>query len=322
MIRLFLTSIVFSLLAIVYFPYINFYDIQKLEARMTEQENQVPSIDKLENYLKEKESSFVHLRKGLEKAITWHDENKKEKTEFSFIYLPGFTATKKEISPVVETLSKRFKANSFFSRLPSHGEEADDYSNARTEQFFESAIEAVEIGHRIGHKPVFVGLSTGAALLQYVLNRSKNAFAFVAFSPAFYSSWHIMNVSLNPWIGHSLVKLLMGDYYEWKHQFPKQDLYWNTKYNTDILPEITRVFQITSRQEYSQMNTPYLLIFNEQDNVIDHTQMLKKWGQTKNPFNDKISLQSRDRHVVSGEITSPETTDQVISSISTWLSKL
>ena len=322
MIRIVFLAAVLGLGICVYFPYINFYDLGPIERKVSAVAAALPELTKLDSYLQEKERAFPNLRKGLEKSITWNNESKKEQTEFSFVYLPGFTATRMEIAPVVEVLAKKFNANSFFSRLPSHGEEADDYSNSRTEDFFETAMEAVLIGEKLGRKPVFIGLSTGAALLQYTLEKRKLGHAFVALSPAFYGRFHYMNIALNPWFGLGLVKLIIGQYYEWVPHFPTQELYWNTKYNTDVLPEMTRVFQLTSQQDYTQFNCPYFLIYNEHDSVIDYTVMLDKWRQARNPLNKAKAITSRDLHVVAGDITSPENTKIVIKDIFEWLTQI
>lgn len=322
MIRAVIALIVIIVFSCLYFPYISFYDMKEIDNKISTMQTTLPSLDNLDSYLQQQESAYPHIRKGLEKSIKWYDKNKKTPTEYSFVYLPGFTATRKEIAPVIEILAQRFKANSFYSRLPSHGEEADDYSNAQTEDFFETAMEAVLIGQKLGKKSIYVGLSTGAALLQYTLNRVKSGYAFIGFSPAFYSRWHFMNVALNPWIGLSLVKLFVGNYYEWKPRYPDQELYWNTKYNTDILPHMARVFQITSQQDYVQLATPYFLIYNEKDTTIHHKMMLEKWAQATSSFNKKLALTSRDLHVVAGDITSPENTNPVIEEITRWLDSI
>lgn len=321
-ITFFVITIIFVVLATVYFPYMMLYDHTTINKKMEALEKTIPQIEGLDSYLEKAEAAYPNLRKGLGKAISWNDVKNKQQTEYSFIYMPGFTATRKEIAPVVETLAKQFSANSYFSRLPSHGEEADDYSNARTEGFFESAMEAVIIGNKIGKKPIFVGLSTGATVLQYVLNKTGNAYAFITMSPAFYTSSHYMNVSLNPWVGHSLVKMVVGNHYHWKGRFTDQDLYWNTTYNTDIIPQITRVFQIASNQDYSNMNTPTFLIYNPNDDVADPKMMLQIFEQGRNPKNKVMTLDSRDLHVIAGDITSPENTQKVIDEVTSWIKSL
>lgn len=310
------------ILSLVYFPYMKFYDSALINTKMLVIEKNIPELEDLDSYLQNKESAFPNLRKGLGKSITWNDPKNKQQTEYAFIYMPGFTATRKEIAPVVENLATQFKANSFFSRLPSHGEEANDYSNARTEEFFETAMEAVTIGNKIGKKPIFIGLSTGATVLQYVLNKTQQGFAFVGMSPAFYTGSHYMNVSLNPWLGHSLVKLIVGDQYKWVGKFKDQDLYWNTTYNTDIIPHITRVFQIASNEDYTKLKIPYFLLYNPKDTVADPALMLEKWEQANNPMNKSMSLESRDSHVIVGDITSPENTDKVVNEIAQWIQSL
>ena len=113
-ITFFVIALVFAVLATVYFPYMKLYDQKAINTKMEALEKNIPAIEGLDAYLATNEALYPNLRKGLGKAITWNDQKNKQQTEYSFIYMPGFTATRKEIAPVVETLAKQFQANSYF----------------------------------------------------------------------------------------------------------------------------------------------------------------------------------------------------------------
>lgn len=304
---------------ILFFPYEKFYDYPFIINQIQKTKEDIPNIDRIDDYLKEKESKSPNLRKGLEKSIVWVEQNKKQKTEYSLVYLPGFTATRMEIYPVIEKLALEFKANAFYSRLPGHGQEADDFKNRVAGDFFSAAAEAIEIGHKIGNKPIYVGMSTGASVLQYVLSLNDQEGFFVALSPAFFSRGSYINFSLIPWLGAEIIKLFVGEYYQWKAKSEQQERYWNTKYNTDIIVPLSKVFRIVSTRDYSSMKNPTLLVYNKNDKVIDANVMISKWKQLGNIKNKFIELESSDSHVVCGDIVSPENTQRVVKVISDWI---
>jgi hypothetical protein len=77
-------------------------------------DQEVLNAEDLDALILNHESQLQGLRRGTEKSILWYDENQKEKTPWSIVYLHGFSASRREISPVVETLAKNLKANVFF----------------------------------------------------------------------------------------------------------------------------------------------------------------------------------------------------------------
>ncbi|MCK6597843.1 MAG: hypothetical protein L6Q37_05725 [Bdellovibrionaceae bacterium] len=301
------------ILSIIYFPY-------KVFKPRTEIRISLP-IEKVEDYLHQQEAKYPSLRQGLQKKIIWGNRTK-EKTKLSLVFLPGFTATQKEISPVVENIGEKLKANVFLSRLPAHGEESEDFKRVQTQEFFDAASEAYQIGKIIGDETILVGSSTGASLLLYEVSRLGDTKAVILFSPAFYSYWNPQRVLLNKNIALSLVKFFLGEVYSWGPYYPNQELYWNTKYNTDILPKVIETFYTVSSQSYSNMNTPVLMFYNPKDHVINAKVMEAKFSELKNINSRKIIINSRDRHVIAGAITSPESTDFAVTEALKWLQSL
>lgn len=295
---------------VIYFPYSGF--IPEINKQMKF------DISTVENYLNEQEKKFPNLRQGLQKRIIWGAESGK-KTKLSFVFLPGFTATQKEISPVVERIAEKYHANLFFSRLPAHGEEVEDFKRVQTQDIFDTTFEAYQVGKVLGEKTILVGSSTGASLLLYAVSQLGDVDGVIMFSPAFYSYWDPKRILLNKWLALPLVKLVLGETYSWGPYYPEQEKYWNTKYNTDILPKIIESFYVVSQQSYEKLNTPVLMFYNPIDHVIDAEVMEKKFLEFKTKASKKKKLDSRDRHVLAGDIASPANTSFAIEESVSWL---
>jgi hypothetical protein len=76
---------------------------------------QAPDLDL---YLRQREAAHPDVRPDLAKAILWNDPATRAATALSLVYIHGFSASRKDISPVAETLASRLRANAFFTALP------------------------------------------------------------------------------------------------------------------------------------------------------------------------------------------------------------
>ena len=122
----------------------------------------------LDQYLDQSESSFNNIREGLNKEILWNDPEKKQQTELSVVYLHGFSASRLEISPVPENMSLALGANLFMTRLSGHGRTGKDLGESSANEWLQDALEALEIGKRIGKRVVLMGTSTGGTLVLWL----------------------------------------------------------------------------------------------------------------------------------------------------------
>ena len=76
--------------------------------------------DDLVAWLHARESVFDDIVPGTEKAINWA-ATPGERTELAVIYIHGFSASRREISPVPEAIAAALEANYFGTRLAGHG---------------------------------------------------------------------------------------------------------------------------------------------------------------------------------------------------------
>jgi hypothetical protein len=77
-----------------------------------------PDID---SYLSQSEAAHAGVKPGLAKTVIWNDPAARHKTPLSLVYIHGFSASRKDIAPVIESMAGTLRANAFLTRLTAHG---------------------------------------------------------------------------------------------------------------------------------------------------------------------------------------------------------
>lgn len=98
---------------------------------------------------------------GTEKHIHWYQNQTGSKTPISLVYLHGFSATRKELSPVPERVADALGANLFETRLKGNGQSERQMEGIRAEDWLNDAAEALTIGAAIGERVILMGTSNG-----------------------------------------------------------------------------------------------------------------------------------------------------------------
>src|SRR5262249_34702335 len=133
--------------------------------RPSEIADTVAKAPDLDVYLRHREALHAGIKPGLAKTILWNDPAARGKTPLSLVYLHGFSASRKDITPVVETLAGTLAANAFLTRLAAHGRiTPDEFATVSSQDWLDDAREALAIGRRIGDRMILIGTSTGALL--------------------------------------------------------------------------------------------------------------------------------------------------------------
>ena len=122
------------------------------------------SIENIENYV-EKNDEGLALKPDNETRIIWANDTIKERTNYSLLYLHGFSASWYEGYPANMEFAKYFGCNAYFPRLASHGIETDDALIDMTpDRLWESAKEALMVARALGKKVIIMSTSTGGTL--------------------------------------------------------------------------------------------------------------------------------------------------------------
>lgn len=264
-------------------------------------------ISALEKQIAGKESAFKTLRPDNEARIIWADSSK-TKTEWSIVYLHGFSASWKEGDPVVLDMAKRYGCNLYLSRLYAHGlDSAENMLNLTADKFLRTAKDAVAIGKAIGGKVLVVTCSTGGTVGLYLASGESNIDALVLYSPnvKIYDPTAVMLDK--PW-GLQIARAVTGsNYHSWKASDEKKK-YFTTHYRMEALVALQSLVSKTMKKEtFEKIVCPVFLGYyykneEQQDKVVSVKAMQKMFTQ--------LGTASEKKR----EIPFPEAGDHVICS--------
>ena len=258
---------------------------------------------------------------GTEKKIFWTDSSK-QKTPLSFIYLHGWSASRQEISPVIENVAEKMKANLFMTRLTGHGLGTEGATSITTRKLLVDAEEAFQVGKKIGEKVIFVGVSTGASLAVYLASRyqAKNPqdiAALILISPNF-RPHQTASLLLRGPFGPLFSRMIIGPYYEFIPKNEQQKRYWTTRYASRALTEMMNLVDGVRRISLASIHIPTLFIYTESDETISVGLAKEKFQELGSEKKKLVAIKSSS-HILAGKIMSPENTDQVTEEILKFL---
>ena len=118
----------------------------------------------LEKYISDNEAK-QKLTPDNEARILWFNDSLKQVTEYSIVYLHGFSASQEEGDPVHESFAKKFGCNLYLARLADHGiDTTDQLINFTPDRWWQSSKEALAIGKALGDKVIIMSTSTGGTM--------------------------------------------------------------------------------------------------------------------------------------------------------------
>jgi esterase/lipase len=274
----------------------------------------------LESYLAEREQqvhSDFNLVPGTEKRVVWREPG--QRTEYAVIYLHGFSATRQETAPLAERIAASLGANLFETRLTGHGHSERPMHGVQAEAWLQDAVEALSVGARIGNKLVVVGTSTGGTLALATANHESAAAVtdMVLISPNLQPSDRRSNWLTRP-LGPLLAQLISGDTRSWTAHNEQQERYWSTSYPTTAVVEVMRLVDYVRRQLPMSLPQDLLVIVSPDDSVVSAEVTKQVFERIDAPEQRLIEFdqaQDPSRHVLAGDILSPDTTDTIAATI-------
>lgn len=269
----------------------------------------VPEIGELDNYLVEQESRYTDITEGAEKVIVWAND-KKEQTEYSVIYLHGYSATRQESAPLSDLLATSLGANAFHTRLTGHGRADDQMVESKLKLWKKDTLEAYEIGSKIGKKIIVVSVSTGGTLSTW-LSAQAGTEAIVAqlmISPNFdipNQDAYLIDLPLG--IGVKVAEWTAGKEHSWTAKNELQEKYWSTRHPIRSARPMVQLLKEVKKIDKNTITSPVLMIYSTKDTVILPAAIeenFKYFGSAEKKlvqFNE-----SEDTHVLASEIVSPD----------------
>lgn len=280
----------------------------------------IPEISQLDTYLEKEESKFKDIVPGAEKKIFWAND-KKEQTDYSIAYIHGFSASRPEMMPLPEMIARDLKANIFFTRLSGHGRGSEPFSHVDANDWLNDAVEATEIGQKIGKKVILIGSSTGCTLATWIASQDKykdSLSSLIFISPNFYPNNKMTNLFLYP-AGLAFAKLVYGNERVWQPKNAGIAKYWTHEYKWEAITPMMILVNFVQDIPMSKVVTPSLFLYTEQDKVIDFKEIEKKFQQLGATQKKIKNLSQIPDHVMAGDLFSPESTVIVYQEIREFL---
>jgi pimeloyl-ACP methyl ester carboxylesterase len=266
----------------------------------------------LSQYILQKESTHK-IRPDNQARIVWANDSARQKTEYSIVYLHGFSASQAEGYPAHRNIAKKFSCNLYLTRLAEHGiDTTEPMQRLTVDNYWQSVKEALAIGKQLGNKVILMGTSTGGSLALKLAAEYKDVHALVLLSPNIEindaNAW-ILN---NPW-GLQLAKMILGsEYIESKDTRPIYKQYWSARYRVEAAVALQELLETTMTEEtFQKVTQPILMLYYykdeiHQDSTVKVSAMKKMFEQLGTSADKKrsVAMPNTGHHVIASYIKS------------------
>lgn len=283
-------------------------------------DNTIPTqLDQLENYLADAESRFANIRKDCEKTIVWH-AGKCVQRDLAIVYIHGFSASRMETWPLCDRLADSLKANLFYTRLTGHGQDGAAMAAATVDDWLNDGLEAMAIGQRIGKKIILVGTSTGGTLATWLAAQPSVApriHRLVLLSPNFAPKNPMSALALWP-PGLRLFERLFGGWRCFTVSNDQQARYWTLRYPVNAIATMMHLVLLSWRVDLKHATMPVLMMANPWDRVINVSMAVARYRSFPSCHKKLLFFRGNKdigRHVLAGNIMSPQSTGSVLAEI-------
>ena len=228
-----------------------------------------------------KEVLVTDLKPDNQARVIWYDTIA-QKTDFSLVYIHGFSASQMEGDPLHKSFGKRYGMNVYLHRLEDHGRKSDrSFEELTPGKLIESAKEAIRIGKSIGDKVIVMSCSTGSTLSAYLASESENdIYAQIMYSPNIDLEDPAAELLLQPW-GENILRFVSGGEYRQVQYDTIAPKYWNKTYHINGVMVVKHLIDQTMNPEiWGQINQPLFLGYYykdeaHKDNVVSVDAMLQ-----------------------------------------------
>jgi esterase/lipase len=282
----------------------------------------LPEIDHLDDWLAEREATVPNLRPGCGKRIDW-PEGRVRRASHAVVFVHGFSAAPRELSPVPEQLAKALDAPYHATRLTGHGRDGPAMAEATLEAWMRDVAEAFEIGSAIGEKVILMGCSTGCTLITLSMLQGMKPAGAIMVSANFALANKRMQRIMELPAAATWGPMLFGRERAFEPASDAHAANWTIGYPTRALFPMIRALKALRRGDLSRIDVPVLFATNPGDTVIDPQavrRVMGRWGGPADHYDVHLGPGEGDPsgHLIMGDIFSPGQNAPMIERTMRW----
>ncbi|MFZ1748673.1 MAG: alpha/beta hydrolase [Saprospiraceae bacterium] len=272
------------------------------------------SLAALDNYIQKQEATISDLKPDNQARIIWANDSTKQKTEYSLVYLHGFSASQEEGDPMHQEFAARYGMNLYLSRLEDHGRlDSNSFEMLTPQNYLKSAEDAVNMGKKLGDKVIVMSCSTGGTLSAILAAEGLDIHSLIMYSPNIDIYDAKSDLLLYPW-GKELSYLVMGGEHNRVVYDSLGQSYWNSVYHTNALFALKSLInEFMTEETFAKINIPLFMGYyykdeDHQDNVVSVPRMLDFFDQIGTPIDQKrkVAFPEAGTHVISSYVMSKD----------------
>lgn len=270
------------------------------------------NLRELEASIQRNENAVEGLKQDNESRIIWFDTIY-QRTAYSIVYLPGFSASYAEGMPVHRRLAQRYGCNLYLPRLRGHGVYSEEaLLDYHGDSLLQDAVHALAIGNRIGDKVILMGTSTGATFALWLASNFPDQVAgLILYSPNIALANPLGFLLSEPW-GLQLLRKLNGGPFREYDASDEYKRYWITRYRLEAVPALQALLDATMHSEtFQKVSQPVFMGYYykseaEQDQVVSVPAMQQMFDQLGTSADKKRSraFETAGNHVIGSYLTS------------------
>jgi hypothetical protein len=281
----------------------------------------------LDAWLAAREGAVPDLRPGDEARIVWAGAPGR-RSALALVSLHGFSASPREIHPVVERTAAALGANLFLQRLSGHGRDGAAMAEPSAGDWLADAAEAMAVGRRLGDRVVLIGTSTGGTLASILaadpaLGHAREGLAGVAFISPNFGVAHPAAALLSWPAARHWAPLVAGETRGFEPINDAHARHWTTEYPTVAALPMQALIDHAEALDWSSATAPALFHFSPRDRVVRPEaieSVLAAWGGPVTVERAKPSPgDDPAEHVIAGSALSPGRTEAAVTLLTGWI---
>lgn len=245
-----------------------------------------------------------------------------EQTDVALVYIPGFSATPREVHPVPEKVCADLGMNAYFARLDGQGLDGTAMGKATLDNWRRETREALEIGRRLGRRVVAMGCSTGCTLMAL---EAQDVAAQIHVAPNFALKSPLTELILGaPGVRH-WGRFVAGRERILEPISDEHDRFWTLRYPIEAVLPMFEAVRAVRAKGLADMTMPAFFAWSPQDTVVRPSAIekaVKAWpGPVETAIYDKTADDVEECHVIAGDVFAPHRTDELAARIVDWLKR-